>query len=113
MSSRQPSFRALFALVGALVLIEVMFYAALAPLLPYYKNHLHLSKSGAGLMTGAYAIGTLVFAVPLGLVVSRVGVKRATVAGSFLLAAASVVFGFGQSIAVLDGARLVQGIAGA
>jgi len=113
MPSRQPSFRALFALVGALVLIEIMFYAALAPLLPYYKDHLHLSKSAAGLLTAAYAIGTLVFALPLGLVVARIGVKRATVAGSVLLACASVVFGFGQSIVVLDGARLIQGIAGA
>jgi MFS family permease len=113
MSPRQPSFRALFALVGALVLIEIMFYAALAPLLPYYTRHLHLSKSAAGLLTASYAIGTLVFAVPLGLVVARIGVKRATVAGSALLACASVVFGFGRSIEVLDGARLIQGIAGA
>ncbi len=113
MVPRQPSFRSLLVLAGTLVLIEVMFYAALVPLLPYYSRHLHLSKSAAGLLTAAYAIGTLVFALPLGLVVARIGVKRATVAGAGLLACASAVFGFGASTAVLDGARLVQGVAGA
>jgi hypothetical protein len=28
-----------------LVLIEVMFYAALAPLLPYYAHHLHCPRA--------------------------------------------------------------------
>ena len=41
--------RRLFLLVGALVLTEVMFYAVLAPLLPYYAHHLNLSKPEAGL----------------------------------------------------------------
>lgn len=109
---RQPSFRSLFALVGALVLIEVMFYSALAPLLPYYAHHLHLSKGAAGVLTAAYAAGSVLFALPLGLVVARVGVKRTIVVGAFALAGSSLVFGFGRSPAVLDSARLIQGIAG-
>jgi MFS family permease len=110
--TKPASTRGLFVLVGTLVLVEVMFYSALAPLLPYYAHRLHLSKGGAGLLTASYAIGTLVFAVPLGLLVARIGVKRATVWGAVLLAAASIVFGLSHSVAVLDTARFVQGIAG-
>ena len=110
---RRRSLRWLFVLVGALAVCEVMFFSVLAPLLPYYSRHLHLSKGAAGLLSASYAIGTLVFAVPLGMFVARVGAKRATVASAFLLACASIVFGLSHSVVALDTARLVQGAAGA
>ena len=107
------SLRWLFVLVGALALSEVMFYSVLAPLLPYYSRHLHLSKSAAGLLSASYAIGTLVSAIPLGMLVARVGAKRATVCSAFLLACASIGFGLSHSVMALDTARLTQGVAGA
>jgi MFS family permease len=107
------SLRWLFVLVSALVLSEVMFYSVLAPLLPYYSRHLHLSKSAAGLLSASYAIGTLIFAVPLGILVARVGAKRATVCSAFLLACASIGFGLSHSVMALDTARFAQGVAGA
>ena len=100
-------------LVGALVLTEVMFYSALAPLLPHYAHRLHLSKGAAGLLTASYAIGTLLFAVPMGILVGHVGAKRGTIGGTLALAGASVAFGLSGSAAALDLARLVQGIGGA
>jgi MFS family permease len=100
-------------LVGALALSEVMFYSVLAPLLPYYSRHLHLSKGAAGLLSASYAIGTLVFAIPLGMLVARVGAKRVTVCSAFLLACASIGFGLSHSVTALDTARLTQGVAGA
>jgi MFS family permease len=109
----RDSLRSLFVLVGALALSEVMFYSVLAPLLPYYSHRLHLSKSAAGLLSASYAIGTLVFALPLGMLVARVGAKRATVCSAVLLACASVAFGLSHSVAALDTARFVQGIGGA
>ena len=105
--------RSLLLLVGALVLTEVMFYSALAPLLPHYAHRLHLSKGAAGLLTASYAIGTLLFALPMGIVVGHVGAKRCTIAGALALAGASVAFGLAGSAAALDAARLVQGIGGA
>ena len=103
----------LLVLVGALALTEVMFYSALAPLLPHYAHRLDLSKGAAGLLTAAYAIGTLVFALPMGIAVGRVGAKRATIAGALALAGASVAFGLANSVAMLDAARFAQGVGGA
>ena len=105
--------RSLLLLVGALVLTETMFYSALAPLLPHYVHQLHLSKGAAGLLTASYAIGTLIFAVPMGILVGRIGAKRGTIGGALLLAGASVAFGLAHSAAALDGARFVQGVGAA
>jgi MFS family permease len=107
------SLRSLFVLVSALALSEVMFFSVLAPLLPYYSRHLHLAEGAAGLLSASYAIGTLLFAVPVGPLVARVGAKRATVCGAVLLGCASVAFGLAHSVVALDTARFVQGIAGA
>ena len=40
--------RRLFPLVAAVVLVDTMFFAAVAPLLPHYSDELGLSKSAAG-----------------------------------------------------------------
>ena len=52
--------RRLLLLVCAIVLVDTSFYAAITPLLPYYADHNHLTKTGAGLLVGAYPAGTLV-----------------------------------------------------
>ena len=51
--------RRLVLLVGAIVLVDTMFYAAITPLLPKLADDLGLGKNGAGVLTGAYAAGTL------------------------------------------------------
>ena len=99
-------------LASALALSEVMFYSALAPLLPYYAHRLHLSKATAGLLVASYAIGALTAALPIGLVVARVGPKRATVGAALALAATSVAFGYARGSVALDAARFAQGVAG-
>ena len=109
----RASTRGLFVLVGALVLVEVMFYSALAPLLPYYSRHLHLSKGGVGPADRVIRDRHAGF---------RAAARRARrphrrQAGDglgvrCLLAAASLVFGISHSVAVLDTTRFVQGIAG-
>ena len=78
--------RRLFALVGALVLVETMFYSVLAPLLPYYVEHLGLSKAAAGTLSAFYAFGAIAFAVPAGFLVARIGARRTVLAGVVLLA---------------------------
>ena len=78
--------RRLFALVGALVLVETMFYSVLAPLLPYYVEHLGLTKAAAGTLSAFYAFGAIAFAVPAGFLVARIGARRTVLTGVALLA---------------------------
>jgi MFS family permease len=105
--------RRLLILASAMIFFDVAFFAAIAPLLPEYVDELGLTKAEAGVLSAAYAAGTLVGSLPAGFVASRVGPKRTVIAGLLLLGFASFVFGFAKDISLLDGTRFVQGIAGA
>src|SRR6476620_5261001 len=93
--------RRLLILASAMIFFDVAFFAAIAPLLPQYVDELGLSQAEAGILSAAYAAGTLL------------GPRRAVIYGLLLLGVASVVFGFAEEIYLLDGARFIQGIAGA
>jgi MFS family permease len=103
----------LFALVAAVVLVDTMFYAAVAPLLPHYSDELDLSKTAAGVLTAAYPAGSFAGALPAGWLAARWGVKPTLLTGLALLAVSSLAFGFAGNIALLDAARFVQGLGGA
>jgi len=103
----------LLVLVSAVVLVDTMFYAAIAPLLPQYADDLGLSKSAAGVLSAAYPAGTLIASIPAGLLAARAGVRPTLLLGLALLGASSIAFGFGEEIVVLDLARFVQGVGGA
>jgi MFS family permease len=105
--------RRLVLLVSAITLLDVAFFAAVAPLLPHYVDEFGLSKSAAGVLTGAYAAGNLVAAIPAGWLAGRWGVKPTTLAGLAGLAVTSLVFGLAQDIWLLDAARFAQGLASA
>ncbi len=100
-------------MVAAIVLVDTMFYAAIAPLLPYYKHHFDLSKSAAGVLAAAYAAGTLMGSLPAGWLAVRAGVRPTVLAGLAMMIVSSFAFAFAHSIAVLDVARFVQGVGGA
>lgn len=104
--------RKLLVLASAMVFLDVAFFSAIAPLLPDYVDELGLSKSAAGILSAAYAAGTLIGALPAGYVASRVGPRRTVIAGLFLLGGSSLVFGLVNHIVLLDAARFVQGCAG-
>ena len=105
--------RRLALLVGAIVLVDTMFYAAITPLLPRLADELDLGKNGAGALAGAYAAGTLVGSLHGGWLAARAGVKATVLVGIVLMAASGLAFAFGSSIVLLDGARFMQGIGGA
>jgi predicted MFS family arabinose efflux permease len=105
--------RRLLLLVSAIVLLDTSFYASITPLLPYYADHEHLTKTSAGILAAAYPAGTLVASLPAGAAAARVGPRALLAAGLALLAATSVAFGLAHSIVVLDLARFAQGIGGA
>jgi len=105
--------RRLVLLVSSIVLVDTMFYAVVAPLLPTYTEELGLSKAAAGLLAAAYPAGTLIGALPSGMLAARVGAKPTVLLGLGLLAASTFTFGFAQDVVLLDGARFVQGLGGA
>jgi MFS family permease len=105
--------RRLFLLVAAVVLVDTMFFAAVAPLLPHFKEELDLSKTAAGVLTAAYPAGTFAGALPGGWLAARWGVKPTLLLGLSLLGITSLVFAFADHILLLDAARFVQGVGGA
>lgn len=103
----------LLVLVSAIVLVDVCFYSAITPLLPWYQDELGLSKAQTGVLAAAYAVGTLAASIPAGWLATRWGARPTLLVALTLLGLACVAFGFGKSFEVLVAARLVQGVGGA
>ena len=78
--------RRLVLVISAVVFVDTMFYAVIAPLLPTLVHQLHLSKLSAGVMTASYPLGTLVGSLPGGMLAARAGPRPTVVAGLAMLA---------------------------
>jgi MFS family permease len=101
--------RRLLLLVGAIVFVDSMFFAALTPLLPHYADTLDLSKAEAGVLTGAFAAGALAGGIPGGMTAARLGVRPTVLLGLAGIAVTTVTFGFTDVYWVLVAARFLQG----
>ncbi len=101
--------RRLFVLVSAIVFLDTMLFGALIPLVPGYVDEFGLSKLQAGLLFGAYGGGALLGGVPGGIIATRVGPKRAVLAGLIVLALACFGFALAETPAALGISRFVQG----
>ena len=112
-ASANAAERRLVLVIGAVVFVDTMFYAAIAPLLPELAHQLHLSKLSAGAMTAAYPAGTLIGSLPGGMLAARYGPKVAVISGLTLMAASTLAFGFLDNAAALDAARFAEGLGGA
>jgi MFS family permease len=105
--------RRLLLLVGAIVFVDTMFFAALTPLLPHYVDELDLGKAGAGVLQAMFPAGALVAGIPSGIAAARLGVKRTVLIGLSLLTLTTVAFGLADSVWLLNVARFLQGMSSA
>ncbi len=105
--------RRLVALASAMIFLDVVFFSAIAPLLPEYAEELGLSDAQAGILSASYAAGTLLASLPAGYIASRWGPRKTVITGLILLGVGSLAFGFAHQIVLLDVSRFFQGAAGA
>ena len=105
--------RRLVLLLSSIVALDIMFFAALAPLLPHFVSQFGLSKGAAGVLSASYAAGVLAASVPGGLAASRFGPRLAALGGVALTAVASLAFALSHDVWMLGAARLLQGIGSA
>jgi MFS family permease len=105
--------RRLLAFISIAMVVDTAAYATISPLLPQITQEHDLSKSVAGLLTAAYAIGTFTLSLPAAWLASRIGPKRTVIGALALLALASVGFGLADTPATLIAARFVQGVGAA
>lgn len=105
--------RRLVVVISAVVFIEQMFYAVIAPLLPELSRQLALSKLSAGVLIASYAAGVLAGSLPGGLLSVRTGPRFTVCTGMVLLVVSTIAFGWLDSAWSLDLARFIEGVGGA
>ncbi len=103
--------RRLVAVCCLVLIADLALVQVLAPLLPYYADKLGFGPAESGRLVAAFAVGSLVAAIPAGMLCSRIGVKATVVVGLLLMAGASVAFGVADSTLGLQAARFGQGVA--
>lgn len=105
--------RRLLILCCAVVFLDASFFAALTPLLPDFQRGLGISEASVGALSGAYAAGTLTFALPGGWFAAHFGPRRTMLLGLVGIGVFSPIFGFADDLWLLDASRFFQGASGA
>lgn len=105
--------RRLLVICCAVIFLDATFFAALAPLLPELRTEFDLSEAGAGVLTGSYAAGVLISALPAGWYCARSGPRIAVLVGLAGMGIFSPIFGLAEATWLLDGSRFLQGASGA
>lgn len=92
--------------------VDMIGFAIVLPLLPFYALHLDASPKTIGWIIASFSIAQLLSAPLWGRVSDRYGRRPALLIGLTASAVAYVVFGLAQSVELLFISRLVQGAGG-
>jgi MFS family permease len=82
----------------------------LLPTLPLYAAEFGISYTAVSLIVSAAAIGTLLTDVPAGALLARLGLRRAMLGGSGLVAVATLALAFDPSLPGAVALRLLAGV---
>lgn len=106
-----PELRQLSVLI-ATCCIDMIGFAMVLPLLPYYAKHLNATPVMIGFLTAAFSVAQLVAAPYWGRFSDRYGRRPALLIGLFASAIAYIIFGLAHTLWLLFLSRLVQGAGG-
>lgn len=109
--TKRAQFNQLGVLIG-LNFVDMMGFAMVFPLLPFYALRLHATAETVGLMIASFSIAQLVAAPLWGRVSDRYGRRPALLIGLLASALAFLVFGLATSLWLLFLSRIVQGAGG-
>lgn len=109
--SLRTSRGAAVALVTFAAFIDLVAYSIAVPVLPDLSQRLGASPTTIGLLFASFGITVLLVAVPMGAMSDRIGRKGPMIAGLVILAVASALFAFADSLPWLFAGRLMQGAA--
>ncbi|HEX2253588.1 MAG TPA: MFS transporter [Thermoanaerobaculia bacterium] len=94
------------------VLVDMIGFLIVLPLLPFYALRFGASDTMVGLLISTFAFAQLASSPLWGRLSDRLG-RRPVILGSLLVSAAAfLLFGLAESVALLFASRLVQGIGG-
>lgn len=101
------------ALVTFAAFADLIAYSVAVPVLPDFSGRLGASPTVIGFLFASFGVTLLTVSMPMGAVSDRIGRKPPMIGGLVALAAATLLFAFGESLPWLFAARLVQGAADA
>jgi MFS family permease len=107
----RDQFRQLTVLI-AVAFVDMIGFAMVFPLIPFYALKLHAQPQTIGLILAAFSGAQLISAPLWGRVSDRYGRRPALLIGLSASAIAFVVFGFANTVWLLFLSRLVQGAGG-
>jgi DHA1 family solute carrier family 18 vesicular amine transporter 1/2 len=99
------------ACVTLVTFTDLVAYSIAVPVLPDYVRRFGASPATIGFLFGSFGITLLAVSIPMGAISDRIGRKGPMVLATLLLALSTTAFAFANSLPMLFGARLLQGVA--
>ena len=110
-SDNASPFKSLSVLI-AVAFVDMLGFAMIFPLLPFYALDLGISPQSIGLIIASFSIAQLLSAPLWGRVSDRYGRRPALLIGLLASAVSFVVFAFADSFTLLLASRVIQGAGG-
>src|SRR6187401_1836896 len=101
------------ACVTTATFTDLVAYSVAVPVLPDFAQRLHASPTMVGLLFGSFGVALLTLSIPMGAMSDRLGRKGPMIGALALLAGATLLFAYAQSLPMLFLARVLQGAADA